>query len=321
MDVLGGIFGGSLAVPKYPVTPVLTHDPPDQDRQKWFQGELDKLSSEYPTGSKDMPRYRIVWGGKRTRFYCGYTTMRYRFSLTIRQVGWTVHARDVKKTLQFDNKTGRPRLIELPVDKDSWTPEQQALYGKDIHIPAKTIFDVGVQNYYVEEWIPPTVACAGWDDIRYAYTPAGLRVDVLGPKPALGAYVPILQIADARQHGLYAPPHQGHLDFIVEAHKARGDDPRYDPQDVEGSAKKLHVYFLEKYLAAYDAMIEKESRQMRENIGGIIDQNVIAAKRASSSAGPVAQSSNIPKFRAVITPAEAARVASAEVLTAEQVKK
>lgn len=186
-----------------------------------IQAGLDVLNKDLPTPFDDMPRYRLTWAGEETRFWFGYTTLRYREKLVRKQVGWLVQETDGKDKPKFAK--GKPVFHQFELNPDKW-PAWAGKYKSPgrVHIPDFYYFDIGQQIYVIEEYIGPDEACNGWDRYRTAHElTTGELVDIMGAAPTRGAYVPVLRICDENNGETYVTPNEWHLDIVTKAHYKR----------------------------------------------------------------------------------------------------
>lgn len=255
---------GSFEPPRYPTVPIMVNERPDSAAAESFRRDLDSLNRKNPTPFADMPRYRLVEGWNRVKFWCGWDTSRYPDRIIKRQVGWLVHLRDKRDRPLYD-KEGRPQLKQLPMNPEDWPSEFQKYSGpSSIKVPDVYFFMVGRMNYIVEEWISPELACKGWDENRYAVdVSSGEKLDVLGAPPVRGDYIPVLVIADEVTGG-YETPSRWHFDIIEAAHKLREERGRAESRPgYEVSMESLRDAAAAYHEAAMKA-VEKDEEEFAE---------------------------------------------------------
>lgn len=240
---------GNFEPPQYPTVPIIVNEYPDAEAAESFRRDLDQLNRYSPTPYADMPRYRLVEGWNRTRFWCGYDTSRYPDRIIKKQVGWLIHLKDKKGRPLYD-KDGQPEFKQMPLNPEEWEPEMLKLYGglDTIKVPDIYLFTVGRMNYIVEEWVAPKVACENWDTNRHAVDiSTGAKLDVMGEPPLRGDYTPVLVIADELT-GAYETPTKWHFEIIERAHKIREQVGHEDDRPGEGGTS---LESLERTMKAY----------------------------------------------------------------------
>lgn len=211
---------GNFEPPRYPTVPIIVNEYPDREAAESFRSDLAKLNKLSPTPFADMPRYRLVEGWNRIRFWCGYDTSRYPDKIIKKHVGWLIHLKDKKGKPLYD-KAGEPEFFQLPLNLEEWPSWAEKYKGSDtIKIPDMYFFTVGRMAYIVEEWLSPEVACKNWERNRYAiHLTDGSRLDVMGEPPRKGDYTPVLVITD--EQGRYETPTKWHFEIVESAHKLR----------------------------------------------------------------------------------------------------
>lgn len=256
---------GEISPPKYPVWPVINDEEPDRDLAEQIRRGLEILNKDLPTPFADMPRYRLTWAGSETRFWFGYTTLRYREKLVRKQVGWLVPELNGKDQPKVDPKTGKTMFHQLDINHDKW-PQWAKKFKSRMMIPDWYYFDIGRQCYVIEEYIDPAEASLGWDRLSKAYElTTGRVVDILGPEPTRGAYVPVLWICD-EETGAYIPPNPWHLDVVTRAHHKRNTEGK--AQDRPGGAyseSTMHDAML-RYYAAAEERLEEDMKILDYNV-------------------------------------------------------
>lgn len=144
-----------------------------------FVKELNRIGGYSPCGR--FPIYRVVWGGSEQHFALGEMRLKYPKSWKTVPVAWAV-IRDGKEVL-------------LPLEESTKTHDEkgQPIIGRPVY--EKRV--VGVQSWFLEQWMPPEIACIGWEALRYKYDMAkGVRIDVLGPAPRDGVYKALIKLQD-----------------------------------------------------------------------------------------------------------------------------
>lgn len=166
---------------------------------KWFAQEL--LSIGGTTDNGRDPVYRVVWGGTETHWAYGQIRLKYPDSWKTVPVAWEV----VK-----DGKVSR-----IPVD-DIDLPENKGLIGNIIY--AKKV--KGKEFWYLEQWVPPEIACEGWELYRYSQDK---KIDILGPEPRQGLYKGIMPLQD--NNGKFMPLDRDTLEWIRKVVYLKNSDP------------------------------------------------------------------------------------------------
>lgn len=266
---------GPIQPPPYPVVPVINDELPYREAAEWFKRELAALSRDLPTPYRNMPRYRLVFGGKATKFWCGYRVMRYPWKRIKQQAGWFIHLRDPKTNQLLYDDRGDANLLQMPESFDDWPAEYESYKAAtELHIPAIFLFDIGKQCYIVEEWIAPSVARKGWDSMRKAYNIAtGETLDVLGPEPDQGAYVPILWLSLDEDGTTPEAPSNWWLEILKEAHHRRLHDPHGDKPGEGLSDSALEGHVLNTWRAKL-AAVNKDEEQIGEYLEDFINSQV-----------------------------------------------
>ena len=172
---------------------------PAPDLPDWFVRELTFIGG-YTDNGRD-PIYRIVWGGNATHWAYGQVRLKYPASWRTVTTGWEV----VK-----DGET-----IQIPTE-DIELPEYAGLIGNPIcHKQVK-----GKEFWFLEQWMPPEIACEGWETHRWS---TDKKVDILGPEPRQGMYKGILPLQD--NSGNFLAPSQETLDWIKKVVYLKNSDP------------------------------------------------------------------------------------------------
>lgn len=246
---------------------------------------LEVLNRDLPTPFADMPRYKLVWGGEETRFWFGFTTMKYRAKLIRRQVGWLVQDLDSKGKPKFD-KHGKPDFHQFDINPDKWPAWAKKFKSPGrVHIPDFYYFDVGHQFYVIEEYIGPEEACKGWDRLRGAHDLSdGTMVDIMGAAPTRGAYIPVLKICSETEDQTYEIPTKWHLDIVTRAHYKRNalgkdrDRPGGAPSD-DTFAEVMRRYYeaaeerLEEDMKLLDNVVEEAYGKVLTD-AGVLDKRI-----------------------------------------------
>lgn len=269
---------GTISPPKYPIWPAINSEKPDLGAAEMIREGLEVLNRDLPTPFADMPRYRLAWAGEETRFWFGFTTMRYRAKLVRRQLGWLVQEEDSKGKPKFDKK-GKPVFHQFVLNPDQWPPWAKKFKapGK-VHIPDYYYFDVGHQYYVIEEYIGPDEACKGWDRLRGAHNlTTGEQVDIMGAAPTRGAYVPVLRICNEEDGESYVTPNPWHLDIVTRAHYKRNQEGK--DRDRPGGAVSDNTFadIMWRYYEAAEERLEEDMKLLDNVVEEAYDKVLIDA--------------------------------------------
>jgi len=145
--------------------------PPDIDLDR-FQKELTGIAGLSPNG---LPILRLVWGQSERQIFEGRERMKYIFSSTEYLEAWEI---------SFFSRKGKIKRVQRLAP--SPTPPSVGRGGLLRPVVGHT--DIGIPRWMIEQWFPPEIACADWEDERWAWV-SGERVDVLGPAPREGLYM------------------------------------------------------------------------------------------------------------------------------------
>lgn len=184
----------------------LEHWPPTENVGAPFvdSGFQKKLTDIAGTTLDGRPRVRLVWGQdpQATIFYCGEQRLRYIHHFEESIVGWRA---------SYYNQDGTLREVKV------FGPsiEAPAAPGAQIVTPISERRDIGIPRWFLEQYMPPSVACRGWETFD----------EELGPPPRDGQYEEaFLMIADhsdcckeelqAGCPGKYCAPDQRHLTYV-----------------------------------------------------------------------------------------------------------
>lgn len=117
-----------------------------------------------------LPRLRLVWGQSReaTVFWRGRQRLRYLFKTTREVTGWKGWDKDGKSKIFHSVPSEALGLVSVE-------PQWEEI-------------DIGIPRWYIEQLMPVSLACEGWDDIRYDVDEKGVIVDSMGPPPTAGEY-------------------------------------------------------------------------------------------------------------------------------------
>src|SRR4051812_33313372 len=137
---------------------------------KDFQNELTKIAGKAPNG---LPILKVFWAQDEKQFFCGEQRSRYIFSTEENFIGW-------EATTYKKGKLDR-RFMLPPTPKPP-------LVAKGVFLrPVKEHHDIGIPRWMISQYVPPELACIGWELERYNWI-EGERIDVLGPEPREGMY-------------------------------------------------------------------------------------------------------------------------------------
>jgi len=191
-----------VTAPRYPV--VVWEQPPPR-LFPHIQKRIDVHAGRNPLGE---PNVRLAYGGNARAFYCGIWMLKYP--------GETKEA-DVGRAINVDGEE-----ITLPMDRDRWPAEYDQYKDKPDRIDRR-IIQVGDMCWHLEEWLPPEVACRGWEGARWSVDPdTGTLVDVLGDEPREGAYQEIAILRDDR--GLPRDPGDVDVEWVAQKIREREQD-------------------------------------------------------------------------------------------------
>jgi hypothetical protein len=147
----------------------------------------------------------------------------------------------------------------------------------------KEIHEAGQPFWGVEEWLPPEVACDGWNDMRWyrdsTYPTANKDgyVDLLGPEPKDGCYQLLFYIKDER--GEPRPPVERDVERVRKACRERLEDPvykRYGMRDrVPQSALREAVT---RKHDAIDEHYQQEFEEAKARIKDIASHHILGPK-------------------------------------------
>lgn len=209
----------TLSIEKWP--PVANEPRPYVDPA--FERELAKIAGSTLDGK---PRLRLVWGQspEATIFYCGRQRMRYIHHFSEKMVGW--------EAIWYDKGGKEQHRKRYPL-----TLEPPKADGARFVRPIIETVDVGIPRWFIEQYMPPEVACAGWHSQRYTTDfEKGEMVDELGPPPTQGMYEEAFHmIADHAKccpkqkkngcPGFYRAPDQRDLEFVKYCWYAMNQEP------------------------------------------------------------------------------------------------
>lgn len=169
-------------------------NPPQPHVPDWFTRELNQLGGKTDNGE---PQLRIVWGGSATVFWLGRLRIRYpKFTEKV-PIGWEI----------INPETKERHLVSFK--------EANEL----IHLVGRVVYDwidIGIPMFVIEEWIPPEIACDGWEKRRWEWDRnTATRIDKLGPAPRGGLYRKLITLAELRGHMMYyMEPNEQTLTYI-----------------------------------------------------------------------------------------------------------
>jgi len=169
-------------------------NPPAPYIPTWFLKELNELGGFADDGK--TPQLRIGWGGELTQFWRGRMRIKYPKYTDKMAIGWEVLGENGERLLYPLNAAN----------------ELTHLVGRLVY----DWIDIGIPMFVIEEWIPPEIACDGWEKRRYEWD-AGNRVwiDKLGPEPREGLYRKLVTLAEFKGDMMfYMPPNEQTLVYI-----------------------------------------------------------------------------------------------------------
>ncbi len=186
-----------------------------------FQNGLIKIAGRNKYG---QPNVRLVWGQSIRRFAYGKERMTY------------LHAVATLEHKKADYETG---LI----------------------ICEHELYDIGIPLWFIEEWWPPEIACAGWDANRWDWE-AFTKIDALGPPPIRGMYCQMLRVEGAPDpFGIepytYRAPDAETLEWVKELVWRREQAKRTHSAEEMAPAEEV----AKKVRAAYQEYAEAEIKQ------------------------------------------------------------
>ncbi len=161
------------------------------------------------------PKLRLVWGQDPsiTVFYRGKQRLRYIHHYTEQLVGWNA---------RYYDSAGK--LLEVKRFPPSLRPSEAA--GALLVDPIMETWDIGIPRWFIEQYMPPSLACQDWDENRHTLDEETKTViDELGPPPNQGMYEEaFLMIADHTKccekgnnvgcPGEYRAPNQTDIEYV-----------------------------------------------------------------------------------------------------------
>ena len=208
------------------------------------QQALSEIFGRNPYGE---PLVRLVWGQQATTFYHEAHRLRYPAGRRTVHAGWGV------PVVRNGRVSGYNPVFPPTPDPPSAVESQGKLVVKLLRREW-----IGVDRWFVEQWIGPNVACQNWDEARWEwrYDPVqGIhrRVDMTGPAPIRGMYGEALYcIAEHSSRGACCRrrKRQGYMCY------GRYRDP--DQRDVDHIARLKRTLDAEAYLYSYDELPPRE---------------------------------------------------------------
>lgn len=237
-----------------------------------WQKQLTQIGGTLLDG---RPKLRLIWGQSpdATIFYRGRQRLRYIHHWTEEIVGWDAH---------YYDSTGR--LLEIKRFPPSLRPSEAS--GALIVRPVLEVRDIGIPRWFIEQYMPPSLACAGWEDSRHSLDEDTREmVDELGPPPSQGMYEEaFMMIADhskccekGKQSGCpgeYRAPNQMDIEYVrwlmwqLEQEPFRYTWEEMPPAEVVAQAIRDSYY--------EDAQIKEKER---EDLAYCIKNDLMAHKR------------------------------------------
>lgn len=171
-----------------------------------FTKELTKIGGLSPCGR--FPIYRLAWGGSERIFSHGEMRLKYPKSWKTVQIGWT--------TVRNGKEVAVPvEEIVNPFNSDGTPAIIRPIYGKQVK---------GVQAWFLEQWMPPSLACPGWEALRYEIDIAtGTKIDIMGPPPVDGQYKCLIKLQN--DAGEYLQPNAETLEWVRRVIYLKNQDP------------------------------------------------------------------------------------------------
>ncbi len=210
-------------------------NPPSPYVPTWFKEELKKIGGVTESG---QPLYRIVWGPDQKIFAYGEYRLKYLQSSKRVPVAWEVI------------QNGEPILLPVEAANDPKYPIGRLVFAW---------LDRGKPFFFLEEWCPPETACDQWELTRWEvdpnkyYSDPNRMIDVLGPAPREGLYMPVLSLQDNDGNTLY--PNETTLEWLRKVIRIKESHPklRQDNWREKPSPAVIEGYIRQKYQEIYEA--------------------------------------------------------------------
>lgn len=182
---------------------------PPPKRFPEYQEQLTAIGGLTPDG---RPRLKLEWGGEETRVFLKQKVAKYRYATKRKVVAYRAYGNPTAKMKKdrFDTIIYESDLREVH--------EKYPQFRKRILDQIEYIFDIPVANWFICQWISPQKACIGWKEAS-VHREGFQEMEVLGPEPVEGYYLPVFQFSDPEHPGLYIEPNEDGLLIVKQLMK------------------------------------------------------------------------------------------------------